>query len=103
MSKTVISVVYVDDCLFWARSQSDIDNIMKSFNKYGPSYNWEHSNGYSVFEFLCIDMKKFDNGGFQFYQTGVIHKFLEATVMEHCNGFTTHNKVQVGSGTYWGR
>ena len=26
--KTVICVVYVDDCLFWARSQSDIDNAM---------------------------------------------------------------------------
>ena len=31
MSKTVICVLYVDDCLFWERSQSDIDNIMKSF------------------------------------------------------------------------
>ena len=45
MSKTVICVVYVDDCLFWARSQSDIDNLMKSFNEDGPSYNWEHSRG----------------------------------------------------------
>ena len=40
MSKTVICVVYVDDCTFWARSQSDIDNVMKSFKEYGPSYNW---------------------------------------------------------------
>ena len=40
VSKTVICVVYVDDCLFWARSQSDIDNVMKSFKDYGPSYNW---------------------------------------------------------------
>ena len=31
MSKTVICVVYVDDCLFWECSQSDIDNVMKSF------------------------------------------------------------------------
>ena len=31
MSNTVIFVVYVDDCIFWARSQSDIDNVMKSF------------------------------------------------------------------------
>ena len=43
MSKTVICVVYVDDCLFWARSKSDIDNIMKSFKEDGTSYNWEHS------------------------------------------------------------
>ena len=31
MSKTVICVVYVDGCLFWARSQSGIDNVMNSF------------------------------------------------------------------------
>ena len=31
MSKTMICVVYVDDCLFWARSQSDIDYVMKPF------------------------------------------------------------------------
>ena len=45
MSKTVISVVYVDNCLFWECSQSDIDNVMKSFKEDGPSYNWEHSKG----------------------------------------------------------
>ena len=39
MSKTVICVVYVDDCLFWERSQSDIDNVMKSLKEDGPSYN----------------------------------------------------------------
>ena len=43
MSKTVIFVVYVDDCLFWARSQYEIDNVMNSFKEDGPSYNWEHS------------------------------------------------------------
>ena len=55
ISKTVICVVYVDDCLFWARSQSDIDNVMKSFKEDGPSYIWEHSKGESVSEFLGID------------------------------------------------
>ena len=45
MSKTVICVVYVYDCLFWARSKSEIDNVMKSFKEDGPSYNWEQSKG----------------------------------------------------------
>ena len=31
MSNTVICVVYVDDCLFWVRSQYEINNLMKSF------------------------------------------------------------------------
>ena len=43
MSKTVMCVVYVDDFHFWARSQSEIDNVMKSFKEDGNSYNWEHS------------------------------------------------------------
>ena len=33
MSKTVICVVYVDYCLFWARSQYVIDNVMKCFKE----------------------------------------------------------------------
>ena len=45
MSKTVICVVYVDVCLFWACSQSEIKNVMKSFKEVGTSYNWENSKG----------------------------------------------------------
>ena len=37
MSKNLICVVYLYDCLFWARSQSEIDNVMKYFKKDGPS------------------------------------------------------------------
>ena len=39
MSKTVIFVVYVDDCLFWTLSQSEINDVMKSFKEDCPSYN----------------------------------------------------------------
>ena len=34
MSKTVICVVYVYDCMFWECSQSEIDNKMKFFKEY---------------------------------------------------------------------
>ena len=40
ISKTVVCVVYMDYCLFWARSQSEIDNVIKSLKEDGPSYNW---------------------------------------------------------------
>ena len=65
MSKTVICVVYVDDCLFWVCSKYEIKNAMKSFKEVGTSYNWEHSKGESVSEFLGIDINILDNGGFQ--------------------------------------
>ena len=45
MYKTVICVVYVDDCMFWSDSQYDIDNVMKSFKYDGTSNNWQHSKG----------------------------------------------------------
>ena len=34
-----------------------------------------------MFEFLDIDIRTLDDGRFQFYQTGVIFKVTEATVM----------------------
>ena len=45
-------------------------------------------------EFLGIDIKTLDNGGFQFCQIGLIRKVLEATGMEHCNGLPTPTKVE---------
>ena len=49
---------------------------MKSFKEGGPSYNWEHSKGESLSEFLGIDIKTLDDGGFQFFQNGLIRKVL---------------------------
>ena len=89
----------MDYCLFWERSQSEIDNVMKSFKEDGPSYNWEHSKAESVTQFLGIDIKTFYDGGFQFCQTGLIRKVLEATVMKHCNGLPTPTKVEAPLGT----
>ena len=50
-------------------------------------------------EFSDVDIKTLDNGGFQFCQTGLIRKFLEATGMEDCNGFPTPTKVEAPLGT----
>ena len=44
-------------------------------------------------EFLGIDIKTLDNGGFYFCQIGLVRKVLEATGMEHCNGLPTPTKV----------
>ena len=39
-----------------------------------------------------------DDGGFKFYQTGLICKVLKATWMEHCNGFPITTKVEATIG-----
>ena len=93
ISKTVICVVYVDYFILWEYLQSDIGKVMNYFKGYGPSYNGEHSKGESVSEFLGIYIKMLDNGVFDFCLTVVIHKVLEATEMDHCNGLPTHTKV----------
>ena len=51
-------------------------------------------------DFLVIEIKTLDNGGPQFYQTTFIRKFLEATVVEYCNGLPTPTKVESYIGTY---
>ena len=89
VSMDVICVLYMDDLLFFKRSQYDIDSVTKSFKEYVPSYNWEQSKVESVSELLGIDSNTLDYGGFQFFQTGLIHKVLEATGMENCNGLPT--------------
>ena len=43
--------------------------------------------------FLGIDIKTLDDGGFQFFLTEYIRKVLEATGMEHCNGLPITTKV----------
>ena len=50
-------------------------------------------------KFLGIDIKTLDDVGFQFYQTELIHKVLEATGMDHYNGFPTPTKVESPLGT----
>ena len=50
-------------------------------------------------EFLGIDIKTLDDGGFQFFQTGLIRKVLDATGMEHCNGLPTPTMIEAPLGT----
>ena len=50
-------------------------------------------------EFLGIDIKTLDYGEFQFCQTVLILKVLEATGMDHCNGLPTPTKVDAHLGT----
>ena len=50
-------------------------------------------------EFLGIVIKTLDDGVFQFFQTVLIRKVLEATGMDHCNGLPTPTKVEAPLGT----
>ena len=87
MSKTVICVVYVDDFLFWACSQSEIDNVMKSFKEDVPSYNWGYSKGESVSYFLVIGINTLDDGVFHFFTLYVSANYWKPQVWSIVMGF----------------
>ena len=40
MSEPIVFVVYVDECLFWGRSQSKIYIVMNYLKEDGTIYNW---------------------------------------------------------------
>ena len=50
-------------------------------------------------DILGIDNMTLYDCGFKFCQTGLIHKVLESTCMEHCNGLPTPTKVDAHLGT----
>ena len=74
VANNVICVVYVDDCIFWEHSQSKIGKFVESFKEGGTSYYLGFSKGQPFSEFLGIDTKTSDDGGFQFYQPVLIQK-----------------------------
>ena len=52
-----------------------------------------------MYDLSVIDIKTLDDDGFQFFQTGLIRKVLEATGVEHCNGLPTPTKFEAPLGT----
>ena len=94
MSKNAICVANMDDCPILESSQPDIDKVMNDFNEDRTSYNMVKTKGDPVYELLGIGIKRLDDGGFKFYQPELIHKVLEATGMDNCNGLKKTNKVE---------
>ena len=89
ISKKVICVSYVDDCLWFAKDSKDIDAVLKSFESDGDKYNWEMTEGGSVEEFLGIKITPNSDDGFKLTQTGLIDKILLTTGMQDCNPATS--------------
>ena len=95
ISKTLICVVYVDTCLFWECSQSNIDKVVSFSEKGGLSYNWENSKRETLYYSLGIYIKTLDDGRSQLNPNVLVKKVLEDTEMDYCNGFPTPTNVEV--------
>eukprot|EP00957_Ditylum_brightwellii_P020019 1511446-Ditylum_brightwellii.AAC.1 len=68
ISKKVICIVYVDDCLWFARDNKDIDAVLKSFKEDRDKYNWEMTEGNSVEEVLGIKVNSLGDGAYKLTQ-----------------------------------
>ena len=99
LSKDIVCICYVDDCLFFAHKQEKIDELLKSFKEDGDEYNLELKVEGSVSEYLGIEIHKTSEGGYQFLQKGLITKILEATKMVDCNAKSTPTKQDAPLGS----
>ena len=90
----VICVVYVDDCLFFAKEDKYIDEIVQKLRKDGFELNYENT---SVTGFLGQDMAvtgKGSNKKIKFTQDKLIERLLALTGMTDCAGKDTPAQLQ---------
>ena len=73
--KGVICLTYVDDCLWFAKRQEDIDAIIADLKK--DLTLTVEDDGEDAFSFLGVEVKKHENGEVELLQTGLIDKVLK--------------------------
>ena len=81
ISHTVICLVYVDDCLFFARDQEHIDSAIKQITETGMVLEVENDAA----GFLGVNIKKQENGNIELTQSGLANKIVEALGIQDSN------------------
>ena len=100
-SEKVICLVYVDDCLFFARDVKDIDEVIKDLREpaSGTKEKFLLDEEEDVAGFLGIYFKKVLNNKkeiekIELTQTGLIKRILKVTGMEDCSKISTPAEVR---------
>jgi hypothetical protein len=86
----VICVVYVDDCLFFARDRVKIDQVLDGLKKDNFTFTVEKS----VEAFLGIKVEVAEDGVVTMTQPGLIDKILATLGLENCAPKATPAEVQ---------
>jgi hypothetical protein len=84
-STNVICLVYVDDCLFFARSQQAIDESIEAIKATGMELNVEDD----VAGFLGVHLNHKGNGQVVLTQTGLIERVISGMGLEDANPKST--------------
>ena len=79
--KRVICLTYVDDCLFYARTDEEIDRMLEQIKQTGMDLSVEDS----VAGFLGVFVKKNEDGTITLTQTGLIERIIEVLDAEQAN------------------
>ncbi|MGH7974287.1 MAG: reverse transcriptase domain-containing protein [bacterium] len=82
--KNMICLIYVDDCLFFARNEADIHAMIKDLRK-----EFDLVVEDDVSTYLGIKIKKLADDRLEMSQPYLIERILEATGMKDCNGKST--------------
>eukprot|EP00957_Ditylum_brightwellii_P210098 15364571-Ditylum_brightwellii.AAC.1 len=92
VTSKVICLVYVDDCLFFAKKDSNITELLEQIKKHGLKHNVEEDAG----EFLGVTVKRFGSK-IQLLQTGLNNKIaLALEIQDSKQAFTPAKKKCLG-------
>ena len=84
LSDKVVAVVWVDDVLWFARDEADIDKVIDSLKA-----DFELKVEGDVSSFLGMEIINNSDGSFELRQSGLIKRILFAMGMEECNSTRT--------------
>ena len=85
ISPTVICLVYVDDCLFFSKSQKHIDESIEAIRACGMELNKEDDAA----GFLGVQIKKNQDGTISLFQSGLTDRIIEAMGLSDSNEKST--------------
>jgi hypothetical protein len=78
----VMILMYVDDCLFFAKDKRQIDTLLESIRS---KSNQQFTIEDDAFTFLGVKLKQHKDGTVKFLQKGLIEKVPKHCHMEECN------------------
>ena len=89
VSKKVICLTYVDDCLFFAREERDIDAVIDDLRNNEKFQRFQLKVEDDVAGFLGILIKRHDDGTIELLQEGLIDRILTTLGLQESRSNTT--------------
>jgi hypothetical protein len=89
MSKSVVCLTYVDDCLFFAREERDIDSVIDDLQNNEKFQRFQLKYEEEVAGFLGILIQRKEDGSIELLQEGLIDRILVTLGLQDCRTSAT--------------